>query len=186
MVRLSAIRCSCISILWVSLVSFAAITFCVASKRVFLVIVVYFFIGSVRELLDTPSYIWLWRNRDDFRFNFSQIARILNKNCFHLLPLSWGVGLRWVPAMFTLRSDAISNGHKYEYFQFRIAVLQVSEEYQTFSNVYLWYVKRNDSINTEFSSLINENWLLSTLHYTDTKNKRMRKSVLPILLLRRN
>jgi len=59
--------------------------------------------------------------------------------------------------MFTLRSDAISNGHKYEYFQFRIAVLQVSEEYQTFSNVYLWYVKRNDSINTEFSSLINEN-----------------------------
>jgi hypothetical protein len=36
-------------------VSFAAITFCVASQRVF--VVVYFVIDSVRELLDTPSYI---------------------------------------------------------------------------------------------------------------------------------
>jgi hypothetical protein len=44
----------CIAILWVSLVSFAAITICVASQRVF--IVVYFVIVSVRKLLDTPSY----------------------------------------------------------------------------------------------------------------------------------
>jgi len=35
-------------------VSFAAITLCVAYKRVF--IVVYFIIDSVRKLLDTPSY----------------------------------------------------------------------------------------------------------------------------------
>jgi hypothetical protein len=35
-------------------VSFAAITLCVASRRVF--IVVYFVIDSVRKLLDTPSY----------------------------------------------------------------------------------------------------------------------------------
>jgi hypothetical protein len=35
-------------------VSFAAITLCVASQRVF--IVVYFVIGSVRKLLNTPSY----------------------------------------------------------------------------------------------------------------------------------
>jgi hypothetical protein len=35
-------------------VSFAAITLCVASQRVF---VVYFVIDSVRKLLDTPSYI---------------------------------------------------------------------------------------------------------------------------------
>jgi hypothetical protein len=47
MVQLSATRCSCIAILWVSLVSFA-------SQRVFIV-VVYFVIDSVRELLDTPS-----------------------------------------------------------------------------------------------------------------------------------
>jgi hypothetical protein len=39
-------------------VSFAAITFCVASQRV-LVVVVYFVIDSVRKLLDTPSYITL-------------------------------------------------------------------------------------------------------------------------------
>jgi len=36
-------------------VSSAAITLCVASQRVF--IVVYFVIDSVRKLLDTPSYI---------------------------------------------------------------------------------------------------------------------------------
>jgi hypothetical protein len=44
MVQLSATRCSCIAILWISLVSFAAITLCVASQRVFIVIVfvVYF------------------------------------------------------------------------------------------------------------------------------------------------
>jgi hypothetical protein len=37
MVQLSAIRCCYIAILWVSLVSFAAITLCVASQRVFIV-----------------------------------------------------------------------------------------------------------------------------------------------------
>jgi hypothetical protein len=57
MVQLSATGCSFIAILWVSLVSFAAITLCVASQRVF--IVVYFLIDSVRKLLDTPSYIEL-------------------------------------------------------------------------------------------------------------------------------
>jgi hypothetical protein len=53
MVQLSATRCSCIVILWVSLVSFAAITLCVTSQWVF---VVYFVIDSVQKLLDTPSY----------------------------------------------------------------------------------------------------------------------------------
>jgi hypothetical protein len=52
--ELSATRCSCIDVLWASLVSFAAITLCVASQRVF--IVVYFFTDSVRTLLNTPSY----------------------------------------------------------------------------------------------------------------------------------
>jgi hypothetical protein len=52
-------RCSCIAILWVSLVSFAAVTLCVVSQRVFIV-VVYFVIDSVRKLLDTSSYVcWL-------------------------------------------------------------------------------------------------------------------------------
>jgi hypothetical protein len=55
-VQLSATRCSCIAILWVSLVSFAAITLCVASQRVFIVMRVYFVIDSVRKILDTHSY----------------------------------------------------------------------------------------------------------------------------------
>jgi hypothetical protein len=56
MVQLSATMCSCTAILWVSLLSFAAITICVASQRMFIV-VLYFDIDSVRKLFDTPSYI---------------------------------------------------------------------------------------------------------------------------------
>jgi hypothetical protein len=37
-------------------VRFAAITLCVASQRVFIVVSVYYVIDSVRKLLDTPSY----------------------------------------------------------------------------------------------------------------------------------
>jgi len=59
MVQHSATTCSCIAILWVSLVSFASIILCVASQRVFVVDVVYFVIDSVRKLLDTPSYLKL-------------------------------------------------------------------------------------------------------------------------------
>jgi hypothetical protein len=57
MVQLSATRYSCIAILWVSIVSFAAITLCVASQQVFIVASVHFVINSVRKLLDTPLYI---------------------------------------------------------------------------------------------------------------------------------
>jgi hypothetical protein len=57
MVQLSATRCSCTAILWVSLVSFAAVTLYVASQRVFIVVRIYFIIDSVRKLLVTPSYI---------------------------------------------------------------------------------------------------------------------------------
>jgi hypothetical protein len=39
MVELSATKCSYIAILWVSLVSFATITLCVASQRMFIVVV---------------------------------------------------------------------------------------------------------------------------------------------------
>jgi hypothetical protein len=55
MVHISANRCSCIAISWVSLMSFTATTLCVAFQRVFIV-VVYFVTGSVRKLLDTTSY----------------------------------------------------------------------------------------------------------------------------------
>jgi hypothetical protein len=55
MVQLAATRCSCIAILWVSLLSFAVIALCVASQRVFIVDV-YFVIDSVQKLLDVPSY----------------------------------------------------------------------------------------------------------------------------------
>jgi hypothetical protein len=46
MIQLSATRCSCIAIMWVSLVSFAAITLCVASQRVFIVAVVIYFVTT--------------------------------------------------------------------------------------------------------------------------------------------
>jgi hypothetical protein len=40
-------------------VSFAAITLCVASQRVFIVVSLYFAIDSVRKLLDTPRILVL-------------------------------------------------------------------------------------------------------------------------------
>jgi hypothetical protein len=57
MAQLSATGCNCIAILWVSLVSFAVITFCVASQRVLPRVRVYFIIDSFRKLLDTSSYV---------------------------------------------------------------------------------------------------------------------------------
>jgi hypothetical protein len=50
MVQRSATRCSCIAILWVGLVSFAAMTICVASQRVIPKVSVYFVIDSVWKL----------------------------------------------------------------------------------------------------------------------------------------
>jgi hypothetical protein len=44
-------------------VSFAAITLCVASQRVFIA-AVYFVIDSVRKLLDIPSYMGEHRSPD--------------------------------------------------------------------------------------------------------------------------
>jgi hypothetical protein len=54
MVHLSATRCSCIAILWVILVSFAAIALCVASQQVF--VIVDFVKRLSPETLDTRSY----------------------------------------------------------------------------------------------------------------------------------
>jgi hypothetical protein len=58
MVQFSATRCNCIAILWVILVSFVAINHCVASQRVFIVVIVYFVIEWVRELFDIPSFMY--------------------------------------------------------------------------------------------------------------------------------
>jgi len=44
MVQLFATKCNCIAIVWVSLVSFAVITLCVASQRVFIAVVVVYFL----------------------------------------------------------------------------------------------------------------------------------------------
>jgi hypothetical protein len=52
---------NCIAILWVSLVSYAAITLGIASQRLF--IFVYFVIDSVRKRFDTPSYLSYILNR---------------------------------------------------------------------------------------------------------------------------
>jgi hypothetical protein len=57
-VQLSAIRCSCIAILWVSLASFTGITLFVASQRVFVVVFLFRY-DSVRKLLDIPSYVFI-------------------------------------------------------------------------------------------------------------------------------
>jgi len=57
MVQLSATRRSCIAILWVSLVSFAAITLWMQQQWIIPKVSVYFVIDSVRKILVTPLYI---------------------------------------------------------------------------------------------------------------------------------
>jgi len=63
MVQLSATECSCVAILLMSLVNFVAITLCVASQGVF--VVVYVVMDSVRKLLDTPNYLFTFMDRQD-------------------------------------------------------------------------------------------------------------------------
>jgi hypothetical protein len=57
MVQLSTTRCNCIVILWVSLVSSAAITLCVASQRVFVVVVVV--VVVVDFVMDSSGTFWI-------------------------------------------------------------------------------------------------------------------------------
>jgi hypothetical protein len=54
MVQFSATWCSFIAILGVNLASFAALTFCAVSQRMFIVVSVYFVIDSVRKLWIRP------------------------------------------------------------------------------------------------------------------------------------
>jgi hypothetical protein len=57
-------------------VSFAAITFCVTSKRGLIVLRVYFIIDSVRKLLDIPSYNDI---NKAFLWNIPRVTRIMKK-----------------------------------------------------------------------------------------------------------
>jgi hypothetical protein len=60
-------------------VSFVAITLCVVSQRVFIVVSVYFVIDAVRKLLDTPSYV--------FPLNCFEQTRNLKKLSMNIMPL---------------------------------------------------------------------------------------------------
>jgi hypothetical protein len=72
-------------------VRFIAITLCVASQRVFIVVSVYFVIDSVRKLLDTPSYVPLPVTSDLFKFII---------NCETMTPLYvWLYSLDWNSAL---------------------------------------------------------------------------------------
>jgi hypothetical protein len=99
MVQLSAIRCSCIAILWVSIVSFAAITLCVASQRV-LIFVVYFVINSIRKLSDTPSCLGphnvIWPN--------TQLQCQTGKKWKHRISRSFCTG--WESSVWLLKMSA--------------------------------------------------------------------------------
>jgi hypothetical protein len=91
---LPATRCSCIAILWVSLVSFAAITLCVASKQVFIDAVVYFVIDSVRKLLDIPSYAWKVKVKLYLCFDWASHHKgVLGSG--GIAPLIFYLGTRW-------------------------------------------------------------------------------------------
>jgi hypothetical protein len=69
MLRLSATWCSCIVILRISLVSFAAITLYVASQRVFFVVVVVVVVVVVHYRLSMETFVYtlVWSSADTDR-----------------------------------------------------------------------------------------------------------------------
>jgi hypothetical protein len=59
MVQLCTTRCSCIAILWVSVMSFATITFCVASQWVFIIIVYWLSLETfIYTLVHIKWHVW--------------------------------------------------------------------------------------------------------------------------------
>jgi hypothetical protein len=92
MVQLSATRCSCINILWVSLMSFAAITFCVASQWVFVVICLFHYWLSPEtfgytlvhlhwlgfKISTTCCYLWSF-SESNLRLHILWIIQLLNR-----------------------------------------------------------------------------------------------------------
>jgi hypothetical protein len=86
MVQLSASRCSFIAILWVSLVSFAAITLYVASQRVFIV-VVYFVINSVRNFWINPRI--LMKSCDNWNTNTTMNRVLVRTAKEGVIPELW-------------------------------------------------------------------------------------------------
>jgi hypothetical protein len=67
MVQLSAIRCNYIAILWVSLVSFAAITLCTASQHVFIVI----------SLSTQSGIFWIYPRKITIRFPYGATLKLV-------------------------------------------------------------------------------------------------------------
>jgi hypothetical protein len=60
MVQLSVTRCSCIAILWVSLVSFSATTLCGASQQVFIIVVTSLSTQSGNFWIDPRMWCFIW------------------------------------------------------------------------------------------------------------------------------
>jgi hypothetical protein len=108
MVHLSATRCSCIAILWVSPVCFAAITLYVASQRVFIVVSVYFVIGSVRS---RTLYHWAQWYSIGLRTGWSGVpvpAGAENFSLHHLVQTGSGAH----PACYPMRTRGSFPGNK--------------------------------------------------------------------------
>jgi hypothetical protein len=92
MAQLSATRCSCVAILWVSLVSFAIITLCVASQRVFTVAVYFGMTQSgnfwihLHIMRDKHTFLSVWTTVSDrvtngFRLHEYNAKRTITKTC---------------------------------------------------------------------------------------------------------
>jgi hypothetical protein len=61
-------------------VSFSAITLCVASQRVFIVVVVYSVIDAIRKLLDIPSI--------EYNVYSHQVSQILTYSASKIIPVT--------------------------------------------------------------------------------------------------
>jgi hypothetical protein len=116
MVELSATRCSGIATWWVSIVGLAAISLCVASQRVFIVVSIYFVTDSVRKLLDTPSYYslcggLLWLRLWTFGFHKRRVISWLAVRLLASQEGLWSMELRVVIIIHRARFLSWSLGY---------------------------------------------------------------------------
>jgi hypothetical protein len=85
MVQHSATRCSCIAIFLISLMSFVAITICVASQRVFVVVVVvYLVMIQSKNFLIHPRIYLYWHVQSlkvQNRFRLNLVLLVITAKC---------------------------------------------------------------------------------------------------------
>jgi hypothetical protein len=113
MVQLSATRCSCIAILWVSLMIFTTITLCVASQRLFIVVVVVVVVVVVYFVIDSVRKLWIYpRIADRIDRHFQVINYVTSITGLLWATIWWRMWKKAAGAYFEALSEHLSQNRQ--------------------------------------------------------------------------